>query len=276
MHTQFAAVLLLLASVPAGAAQPQSSFSGPFSADRALIAVYGSLEWKNPELTRHADFRQGAAQVEPLFEGVFQEDGTTKRLVIGKLTPVGARPYNCHACSPLLGGAVFRQDGNQWRREAEGKLIQPSSATHSSLQMLQIGPQRFAILHRISDVHGGVETREASLIFGVGNQLAVRFRANGFVAPGPGACPLPEQRLLVTTEDEPGSAREYFDLIVDATWNDASCRDSRQGDRLFLTASGKTCRRVTRHRFRDGSYQLLSTAMDQCTPLEERTVEAAG
>lgn len=276
VHGLLAAMMWGLCSAASHAGQAEASFSGTFSADRALISVYGGLEWKSPELSRHADFRDGAAHVEPLFESIFLEDGATKRLVIGKLTPLGNRHYNCHACSPLLGGAIFRQDGNRWIREAVGELIQPTSATHSSLQLLQIGPQRFAILHRISDVHGGVQTREASLIFGVGNELAMRFKAGGFSAPGPGACPLPEQRLLVGTENEPGESREYFDLIVDATWNEATCRDSWQGNRLFLTSSGKACRRVTRYRFREGSYQLQSTPVDQCTPLEERTVEAAG
>lgn len=250
--------------------------SRDFSADKALTSVYGGSQWKNPELSRYADFREGSARVEPLFESLFLEGGTAKRMVIGKLTPSGIDQYNCHACSPLLGGAVFRQDGDRWTLEAVGELIQPASATHSSLQMLQIGPQRFAVLHRLSDVHGGFETKEASLIFGVGNELAVRFKADGIDAPGPGACPLPEQRLLVSTEEKPGSDGEYFDLIVDATWNDATCRDDWQGNRLFLTSSGKACRRVTRYRYRDGSYQPLSTAVDQCTPLNERTVEAVG
>ncbi len=52
-----------------------------------------------------------------------------------------------------------------------------SSAAHSSLKPLQIGPERTALLHQTNDVNGAVETRQASVIFGVGNNLAVRFRA---------------------------------------------------------------------------------------------------
>ena len=135
------------------------------SAGSALVSVYGSLEWNDQRLASHRDFSDGHAYVEPAFDATFEEEGVTKRIVVATLTPKPRREYSCHACSPILGGAVFRRDGDSWRREATGEVIQLSSAWHASLQLMQIGPDRYAILHQVNDVHGGAETRQASLIF---------------------------------------------------------------------------------------------------------------
>ena len=61
--------------------------------------------------------------------------------------------------------------------------------------------------------------------------------------------------LIVRTDDEADPTAKYFDLIVDAKWNVATCLTSGQG----LDASalfGKECRRVTRYRFREDGYQF--------------------
>src|SRR5690606_39449020 len=126
------------------AAQVAGPITGDLNAGSALVSVYGSLEWNDQRLASYQDFRDGHAHVEPAFDATFEEGGATKRIVIATLTPKPRREYNCHACSPMLGGAVFRRDGDSWRRESTGEVIQLSSAWHASLQLMQIGPDRYA------------------------------------------------------------------------------------------------------------------------------------
>lgn len=270
------ASLVALCGVPLGAAQSTAPLIGEFNAGRALVEVYGSLEVEDPRIERFARFQGNRAHVEPLFDTAFQEGGATKHLVIATLTPRPKREFSCHACSPILGGAVFRRDGDAWVRESTGELIQLSNAWHTSLSLMQVGPDRHALLHLVDDIHGGMESKHATLIFGVGGELAVRFRADGIEAPGPGACALPTQHLTVKAVTEANRAQEYFDLVVDAKWNDATCRTSGEGDGIVVTSSGKECRRVSRYRFREGSYQPLATDVDECKPLEDKTVALKG
>lgn len=49
----------------------------------------------------------------------------------------------------------------------------------------------------------------------------MRFRTEEFAGPGPGAYPVPEQHLLVRTE-EAEDAQQFFDLVVDVKWNEAT------------------------------------------------------
>lgn len=272
----FAYVAALGISVPVGAAQSTAPLVGDFDAGRALAGVYGSLDWVDPRIDRFARFPGSRAHVEPLFDASFQEGGSTKHVVIATLTPRPKREFNCHACSPILGGAVFRRDGDAWVRESTGELIQLSSAWNATLKLIQVGPDRHALLHQVDDIHGGSETRQATLIFGVGGELAVRFRADGFVAPGPGACALPEQHLRVKAVADESREQEYFDLMVDAKWNEATCRNSEDGDGPVVTSSGRECRRVSRYRFREGSYQPIATDVDECKTLEDKTVTLKG
>ena len=92
-------------------AQPAASFAGDFDPGKALAVVYGSQTWSDPRLREYADFPQGRAFVVPAFDAAFNEQGVEKHIVLATLTPRPAAAYNCNACSPLLGGAVFRKEG---------------------------------------------------------------------------------------------------------------------------------------------------------------------
>jgi hypothetical protein len=206
--------------------------------------------------------------------------------VIATLLPRPQSQHNCHACSPMLGGAVFRRDGERWQLEAVGREIEEGHAwfddKHGGLSLIRIGPERFGLLHRNDDVGGGYEHRRRSLIFDLGGELRA-----GFVyrmpetgdTPGPGACPVPEigLELSILDEDPPGDAG-LFDVMIDASWNDARCAvvELDGGPGQGLTASGESCRRRARYRFEDGEYRLLATELDSCTPIEERTVPLRG
>jgi hypothetical protein len=280
--------LALTGSSPAGA-QGVPSFDGPFAVDQALALIYGGTEWDDPRLLRYTRFGGERAFVEPLFDASYVEDGVEKHVVIATLTPQPRSQYACHACSPLLGGAVFRSNGGSWTVEAAGPILEFGHAwygTHSWLELVRIGPDRFGLRHRIADMHGGYEDKSASLIFASDGELAVRFAAPAISGPGPGACGIPGEQHLGLTADEPDEADErderderdeaaddrgntLFDILVDARWNDARCRMIEDDAATF---EGQVCHRVTRYRHTDGAYELVATELDECTPLPEGVI----
>lgn len=286
---------------PERVARIGGSFAGPFDVVTALTLVYGRAPWsgsaaellvalenRSPDTERLADPASAADDgpfIEPLFDQAFIEDGVERHVVIATLTPRPRSQYSCHACPPVIGGAVFRRDGDVWRLESAGPEIERAHAwfdgVHGDLSLIRIGTQRYALLHRNNDKGGGYESRATSLIFGRDGVLANRFTARipegGGTTPGPGACPVPDIGLdVVVVESDPPGDDGLFDLVADATWNEARCVSAQLDDGPGITASGESCRKRTRYRFVDGEYQPAAVEIDACTPIPPRTVSLRG
>jgi hypothetical protein len=265
------AILVLAIASPAHA-QGDRSFAGPFVVDRALAVVYGGPTWQDAGLRSYADYEDDVAFVEALFDVAYVEDGVDKHVVIATLTPRPRSQHSCHACAPLLGGAVFRASGSSWEIEAAGRIIGRGHAwygTASSLELVRIGPGRYGLVHRIEDVSGGYENKSIELIFPRDGALAVQFSAPVLSGPGPGACGIPEEQHLRLAVDETNAAASgagagLFDLVVDSRWNDARCLVI---DRETMSFEGQVCHRVSRFAHRDDHYVLVAHETDECTPL---------
>jgi hypothetical protein len=268
-----AAGAFALGMTPA-AAQGDRSFEGPFVVERALEIIYGGSTWQDAELLNDPGYDDGRAFVAPLFDAAYVEDSVEKHIVIATLTPRPRSQNSCHACSPLQGGAVFRASGDSWEIEAVGRIIGLGHAWYglsSSLRLVRIGPERYGLLHRIEDIHGGYEDKSLELIFAQDGMLAIQFAAPPVSGPGPGACGIPEEQHLRLTFDGSGVvSREadagLFDLLVDRRWNDARCRILEDA---VATFEGQVCHRVSRYEFRDGGYTLVGNDIDECTALPE-------
>jgi hypothetical protein len=272
----------LLCSDGAGAtAQVGAGFRGAFDVVTALTLVYGRTPWNDALTTRFNTFENGRHFIEPLFDQAFVEGGVEKHIVIATLTPRPRSQYSCHGCSPMLGGAIFSRDGERWRLDAVGREIERGhawfDATHGRLSLVRVGPERYGLLHLIDDVSGGYESRSASLMLAIDGELSSRFSARIPDSAGPGACPVPAVGLDVTIVDDerPGDSG-LFDLVVDAAWNEAVCRDVEFDGGPGIRASGEACRRRARYRFEDGKYRIVATEVDVCTLIPERTVSLRG
>ncbi|MGW8369799.1 MAG: hypothetical protein ACWGPN_14125, partial [Gammaproteobacteria bacterium] len=263
------AIALVLAMVAGSSALAQTdrAFLGEFDARAAVAAIYGGETWADASLAQYQSFADtDRAFVAPLFDAAFVEQGSDKHVVIATLTPKPIAEYACHACAPLLGGAVFVRDADGWHIEAEGTLIEPGNAWGTELTLVQIGWDRYGVLHRISDLGGGIEYKQASLIFAEDGVLATRFSVPGRSSPGPGACQVPESYQHIsfaggfaesTRRNEP-----LFDIVVDAQWNDGVCRTLESDGGLEIIYSGRVCHRIDRYRRLDGEYRLLTTHLD--------------
>lgn len=286
---------------PERTARVGGRFEGAFDVIPALTLVYGRAPWSDSAaaLLVASENRSSPMQqlvdpilaendepfVEPLFDQAFVEDGAEKHVVVATLTPRPRSLYGCHACSPMLGGAVFRRDGDAWLLESAGPEIERAHAwfdgVHGDLSLVRIGAERYALLHRNDDQGGGYENRARSLIFGrdgvLASRLTVRTPANGGSTPGPGACAVPEIGLEVTVaEMDPPGDEGMFDIVADARWNEARCVDVELDDGPGVAASGESCRKRTRYRFVDGEYRPVAIEIDVCTPIPPTTVSPRG
>jgi hypothetical protein len=285
--TSFALILLLDTGLPAPSpAQdspgPPTSFRGDFDPLLALRVVYDAREPRNNDArtSRLNLFQHGEDFIEPLYDDAYVEGGVAKHVVIATLTPRPRSEYRCHACSPMLGGAVFRRDGDVWRIESTGLKIEWGQSWFYDRQfkLVLVGPGRYGLLHQDDDVAQGHEWKTASLIFGVDGTLASRLLVPRVEGPGPGACGMPTQHLRVnileagagTTGSEPG----FYEVAVDALWNEGVCEYIEGGTRA--RSRGRTCRRTTRYRYREGAYVQAAVEMDICMPLPAREVDLRG
>lgn len=268
---------------------PRNSFPGEFDPLLALTVVYGAHEpWSDLRASRLGFFQSGADFIQPLYHASYVEGGVDKHVVIATLTPRPRSEYDCHACTPMLGGAVFRREGDMWRIESTGLKIEQGHAwfdgLHGRLTLVRVGPDRHGLLQQIDDVAQGNESKRASLIFDVDGVLASRLIAPPVAGPGPGTCGMPAQHLKVdiletgagntnlaavagrASASEPG----FYEVAVDALWNVGGCEYMEGGSRA--RSYGRACHRTTRYRYRDGTYVQVAEA-DACTQLPERTVD---
>lgn len=256
----------------------QTSFRGKFNAVEALAIVYGRRpgDYLLPQ-GRNAS-GNGQDFIEPLFDAAYVENGVDKHVVIASLTPKPGSQYSCHSCTPVLGGAVFRRDGDVWRVESTGPKIEPGHAwldgRHGRLALVRVGPDRYGVLHEIRDVAQGHETMRASLIFGVDGVLATRLFVPPVEGPGPGACALPAQHLKVDIQEAGNSGSGFHEIVVDALWNDARCESVEGGN--GARSSGQSCQRTSRYRYRDGTYVQAGIESDACKEVAGLTVDFRG
>lgn len=271
--------------------QPITSFRGEFNPDTALTVIYGREPWSDRLTRRRSALDSGQEFIEPLYDAAYVEDGVDKHVVIATLTPKPRSQFDCHACSSMLGGAVFRREGDEWRIESIGLKIEPAHAwldgNHDRLALVRVGRNKYGLLHEVDDVGQGHESMSASLIFGVDGVLASRLTVPTVGGPGPGVCGAPAQHLDVDVL-EPGmdagspaagnagadSGLAIYAVVVEAQWNEARCESIEGGNRARL--SGRVCQRTSRYQFRDGTYVRTDIERDVCRELPVQTVDWRG
>jgi hypothetical protein len=244
------------------------SFAGEFDLERALTLIYGGPTWSNPNLKQYENFKDSnQAFIRSVFDAPYKEQKVEKHIVIAALTPQA--DYFCHACWPLLGGAIFRKDGQQWSIETENKVIEPGNGWGDTFELVQIGLNRHGVVHHIDDVHGGYEDMTATVLFPLnGTLLAQQLPSQISGTPGPGACEAPTQqfRLSFTSgnESSPRRNEKYFDLVVDVQWNEGKCKEIETDEGVDFQFTGKVCRNISRYLFLESGYKLLATQLSDC------------
>lgn len=241
------------------------SIEGPFDTRKALNLLYGTpmpfqetpyserVIWRIPERLSEYYFNSTSnGRVSIIFDAPYREDNIDKHIVITATVPAN-EDYGCHACAPLIGGAVFRRLGKYWVLEAENKYITVmgkfGSTDREVIRLAKIGPDRFGVIFQGDDVHQGYISNYISLIVPYGKSLveALQFFVEG---PGSAACPdntgkgfidLPEQGIDIRyVKGE--SQTSYYDIEAIVRYNSGIC------------GQVKAVKEVRHFRFTDGKY----------------------
>lgn len=215
-------------------------------AKKAFIDIYGGSIWQDESLAYY--FKgQTSGYVTPIFEARFTEGGMEKLLVLGHITPEPMEGYWCHACYPLLGGAIFLKQGSVWVVESMRKVIGWGDVFGGGrFSIIPISPAKYGVAIRIADAHQGYEDLRAEILVPHHGNLDVALDVGYREKPGSGACEVVE--LLPQNVDmrfEPGKNSGYFDTVIQVQYNDGNCEH-------FVRHA-----ETVRYQFHDGKYQPI-------------------
>lgn len=224
------------------------SIEGPFDPQKALKLLYGTLTpsqetlydepviWRDirvpDRLARYFDSIP-KGEVSVIFDAPYRQDNSGKHIIITATVPAGEH-YECHACAPLIGGAVFRRSGKRWVLEAENKYITVTgkfgSTDREVIRLAKIGSSRYGVIFQGDDVHQGYISNYVSLIVPYGKSLveALQFFIEG---PGSAACPDNTGEGFINFEEQGIDVRyikgesqiSYYDIETIVRYNSGPC-----------------------------------------------------
>ena len=151
--------------------ETQSVTDNTFDESRALSILYEGFipgkkearwimpknDMKSSRRTNLVLFPGGKEVVSTVLQSVhYIEGGQSKVLFLTKTRP---DDFTCHACSPLIGGAIFIHDDTGWVLGAINKFIVSmgdSGEVRSLGKLVRIGNDKYGILFDLGDCHQGI------------------------------------------------------------------------------------------------------------------------
>jgi hypothetical protein len=104
--------------------------------------------------------------VRPVFSSFGREAGRPTFTLVTDAVPVN-EPFDCHACSPTIGMAIFAGSDSKWKIEASNQQVTDAGAwgkPPSDIQIVQIGPSRSAVEIKDTGEGQGETTRSLTLL----------------------------------------------------------------------------------------------------------------
>jgi serine/threonine protein kinase len=225
---------------PTAPATNKKMFSGDFDTGKALALVYGSydapkkyVKWKitkedlnrlSPEDRSTAIDAGMTVYTAANLVAPFTEAGVQKRFLITETVPAH---YDCHACAPLIGGAVFSQQGNDWQLDAENRFVTVMGGwgTAPKGKLAKIGPERYAIVFHPGGTGQGITEEAVSIMGEVQDTVKELLTILEYAGDNAGACGegggeegmSPCWKFSSKMDFEPGAKPDYFDIKVTTT-----------------------------------------------------------
>jgi uncharacterized membrane protein len=169
----FAAVIFALA-IPA--ARPQTApaplnVPAGFDLAFAMNALYGNYDSAAGTSSstapmsglEYTNFQAGQkVNVKAFFAAA---DSSTGEVFLATFAVPAEGEFDCHACAPLIGAAVFEKSGTSWKMEASEKpdIIFGQYGNPATAQLFQVGPSHSGI--QLSDTDGGQGVADSHVIF---------------------------------------------------------------------------------------------------------------
>ena len=212
-------------------------------AKKALIGIYGNSIFIDKRLVKFLKVDTG--YVTPVFEQTFTEGGNKKLLVVGVISDAEKPMPACHACVPVIGGAIFIKLRDRWVVESEQKVIGWGGpfASEGQISLVHIGKDKYGVSIRNSDMHQGFEYSGVRILVPRNGNLDLALDVSFTDKPSEGACEfsnkLPQS---LDVKFEPANRNGYFDAVIRMQYNDGDCNKSVRYDK------------TTRYILRDGKY----------------------
>jgi len=142
----------------------QSNTSEPFDNAQAMKILYGNYDLK--ALTSVASLPKekssfpasGEEQmiIRVLLSAFSGDVGAQSLVLVTYAVPASKQDFECHACAPTIGMAVFSQKGLKWSIDASNRAITSSGQwgkPPTDIQVVEVGPNHRAV--KFIDVGGG-------------------------------------------------------------------------------------------------------------------------
>ncbi len=231
------AIVLCAHSLSAYAATTTAAPSG-FSVGAAMTVLFGNFSPKTK--ASEYDIPQTAAPdlkspwfsagdelvVRPLRVLEAKEDGKRKIILLTFAVPKARGAFDCHACAPFIGAAVFVHDGQHWKVESSRTVITQGGGfgyPPKDFRVLQVGPRRIGIEMTDRYEGQGEATKAITILVPWNGKVneALRFITHD---DDRGACGLPgglpcysnQKGFLVAATKN----KDYFDIALNLSGTD--------------------------------------------------------
>lgn len=212
----------------------KKNFTGEFNVGKALELVYGSYDYqkkyakwrlteedlKNGGIDKESTgIRPGTVYTAANLVQAFNQSGVQRYFIITETVPA---QYDCHACGPLVGGAVFTQQGDRWQLDSESRLVRPMGGfgTAPKGKLTKIGPDRYGVVFHDGGTGQGYTHEAVSLLAEVGERISEVLSVNPYGGDNEGTCGedlQPCWKFSSRMDFESGSNPDYFDIKVTTT-----------------------------------------------------------
>jgi len=140
-----------------------------------MKTLYGNFDQTKGESTfvmkeagpEGAFFPKGATvKVQPYFVQSAEDSGTIKVFFLTQGIPAQDEPFDCHACAPLIGAAVFAKKDGAWTVEARDldSTIAGGWGRPPEARLLRIGPRKKGVELKVGGGGQGVTVVGVSIL----------------------------------------------------------------------------------------------------------------
>jgi hypothetical protein len=151
------------------------TFKQSLSEEQALKMIYGNYDpinkssmWINISFPNKKDasgyFEERKGLVKAIFFQLYRENGKHKIFLLTKTIPTNI-PFDCHACLPLIGAAVFVKKRAHWEIEAQNQFVMYDGEYGEIpvMKLIEIGKDKFGL--SLEFEHAAVRDRELSILY---------------------------------------------------------------------------------------------------------------
>jgi len=177
VKVKFSNVILLILFFSSFSVHSFTSFDSKFTEKQALIMLFGNYDpfnrksiWRNMRFPTNnnidslfSENKNGIVKI--IFFKPYKEDRKEKIFLLEKTIPSDS-PFECHACLPMLGAAVFVNEKGNWKIESQNLFLMFAGEYGESpfAKLILIGKDKFGVSLEYDHKDDECTNREMTLL----------------------------------------------------------------------------------------------------------------